>query len=44
MVPIDKLSILVTVAFSRVVFREKLTLRSGCGLVLIVTGTLVMLL
>ena len=43
-VPIDKLSILVTVAFSRVVFRERLTLRSGCGLVLIVTGTLVMLL
>ena len=41
---IDKLSILVTVAFSRVVFRERLTLRSGCGLVLIVTGTLVMLL
>ena len=43
-VPIDKLSILVTVAFSRVVFREKLITRSGCGLVLIVTGTLIMLL
>ena len=43
-VPIDKLSILVTVAFSYLVFREKLTLRSGCGLLLIVGGTLAMLL
>ena len=42
-VPIDKLSILVTVAFSRLVFREKLTARSGWGLVLIVGGTLTML-
>lgn len=41
--PIDKLSILVTVAFSYVVFREKLTKRSGLGLVLIVAGTLAML-
>ena len=43
-VPIDKLSILVTVAFSYLVFREKLTARSGWGLVLIVAGTLAMLL
>ena len=43
-VPIDKLSILVTIAFSRLVFREKLTARSGWGLALIVAGTLVMLL
>ena len=43
-VPIDKLSILVTVAFSWLVFREKLTLRSGWGLALIVGGTLAMLL
>lgn len=43
-VPVDKLSILVTVAFSRLVFHEKLTVRSGLGLVLIVSGTLVMLL
>ena len=42
-VPIDKLSILVTVAFSYVVFREKLSRRSGIGLVLIVVGTLLML-
>ena len=43
-VPIDKLSILVTVAFSYVVFHEKLTRRSTLGLVLIVAGTLGMLL
>lgn len=43
-VPIDKLSILVTVVFSYVVFHEKLTRRSGLGLGLIVAGTLGMLL
>ena len=43
-VPIDKLSILVTVAFSWLVFLEKLTARSGWGLALIVCGTLAMLL
>ena len=43
-VPIDKLSILVTVAFSWLVFREKLIARSGWGLALIVCGTLAMLL
>lgn len=43
-VPVDKLSILVTVAFSYAVFHEKLTTRSGIGLALIVTGTLAMLL
>lgn len=43
-VPIDKLSILVTVTFSRLVFHEKLTVRSGWGLMLIVTGTFIMLL
>ena len=42
-VPIDKLSILVTVAFSWLVFREKLTARSGLGLLLIAGGTLTML-
>ena len=41
--PIDKLSILVTVAFSYLVFHERLTRRSGLGLVLIVAGTLAML-
>lgn len=43
-VPVDKLSILVTVAFSRLVFHEKLTARSRWGLALIVAGTLIMLL
>ena len=43
-VPVDKLSILVTVAFSRLVFHERLTARSGWGLALITAGTLVMLL
>ena len=43
-IPIDKLSILVTVAFSYAVFHEKLTKRSGIGLILIVAGTLAMLL
>ena len=42
-VPIDKLSTLVTVAFSRLVFRERLTSRSAAGLALIVAGTLAML-
>ena len=42
-VPIDKLSILVTVAFSYFVFHEKLTRKSALGLVLIVAGTLAML-
>lgn len=41
-VPIDKLSILVTIGFSRLVFGEKLTARSGAGLALIVVGTLLM--
>lgn len=41
-VPIDKLSILVTIGFSRLVFGEKLTARSGAGLALIVAGTLLM--
>ena len=42
-VPIDKLSILVTVAFSYIVFHEKLSLKSGTGLLLIVAGTLALL-
>lgn len=42
-VPIDKLSILVTVAFSYFVFHEKLTKKSSLGLILIVAGTLAML-
>ena len=43
-VPIDKLSILVTIAFSYIVFHEKLSLKSGTGLIFIVVGTLALLL
>lgn len=42
-VPIDKLSILVTIAFSYMVFHEHLSKKAAVGLVLIVAGTLVML-
>ena len=42
-VPADKLSILVTVLFSRVVFHEKITRKSGLGLAGIVSGTLLLL-
>lgn len=43
-VPIDKLSILVTIAFSYLVFHEKLSKKAVFGLVLIVAGTLSLLL
>lgn len=43
-VPIDKLSILVTIAFSYIVFHEKLTRKAMWGLGLVVAGTLAMLL
>lgn len=43
-VPIDKLSILVTIAFATFVLHEKITRRAIVGLVLIVAGTLLMLL
>ncbi|HIS44795.1 MAG TPA: EamA family transporter [Candidatus Scatomorpha merdigallinarum] len=43
-VPIDKLSILVTIIFSGVVLHEKLTRRAAVGLVLIIIGTGAMLL
>lgn len=42
-VPIDKLSILVTIVFSYFVFKEKLGKKAFIGLVLIVVGTLVLL-
>jgi Predicted membrane protein len=42
-VPIDKLSILVTVLFGYLVFKEKLHGKSAAGLVLIVAGTLLLL-
>lgn len=43
-VPIDKLSIVVSVAFAWIVFKEKLLGRGLAGLILIVTGTLILLL
>lgn len=42
-VPIDKLSIVLTVAFARLVFKEKLSRKAFVGLVLIVAGTLLLL-
>ena len=42
-VPIDKLSIVVSIVFSYFVFKEKLTHKSFTGLVLIIAGTLIML-
>lgn len=43
-VPIDKLSILVTIVFSGLVLKEKLSRKAGVGLVLILAGTGAMLL
>ena len=41
-VPVDKMSILVTVAFSYMVFGEKLSGKAAAGLTLMVIGTLIM--
>lgn len=41
-VPIDKLSILVTILFSWIVFHEKLSKKAAWGLVCIVAGTLLL--
>jgi len=41
-VPIDKLSILVTIAFSRIVFHEKLSKKAAIGVVLITAGTVLL--
>jgi len=41
-VPIDKLSIIISVAFSWLVFKEKLTKKAALGLALMVSGTLAM--
>ncbi|HIS76252.1 MAG TPA: EamA family transporter [Candidatus Merdivicinus excrementipullorum] len=43
-VPIDKLSILVTIIFSGVVLKERLSRKAGVGLLLILAGTGAMLL
>ena len=42
-VPIDKLGILVSIGFSALVFRERLSRKAVVGLVMIVGGTLMML-
>lgn len=42
-VPIDKLSIVITVIFSYIFFKEKLDKKSFIGLILIVIGTLLLL-
>lgn len=42
-VPIDKLSIVITIAFSYFILKEKLSLKAFIGLVLIVIGTLLLL-
>lgn len=41
-VPIDKLSMLVTIAFSWIVFHEKLTKKSTAGVILITVGTVLL--
>lgn len=42
-VPIDKLSILVSVLFSYIIFHEKLSKKAAAGLALLTAGTLLML-
>lgn len=42
-VPIDKLSIVITVAFSYIVLKERLSKKALAGLILIVSGTLLLL-
>ena len=41
-VPIDKLSMLVTIAFSWIVFHEKLTKKAAAGVLLITAGTVLL--
>lgn len=41
-VPIDKLSMLITIAFSYIVFHEKLTKKAAFGVVLITAGTILL--
>lgn len=41
-VPVDKLSILITVLFSLAVFKEKLKIKAWAGLLLLTAGTILM--
>lgn len=43
-VPIDKLSIIVTIVFSRIAFKEHLTRKASIGLAAIIIGTLIIVL
>lgn len=43
-VPIDKLSIIVTIAFSRIFLKEKISRKAFAGLFLIISGTMLLLL
>lgn len=43
-VPIDKLSILISIGFSALIFKERLSKRAALGLLLIVAGTMLMIL
>lgn len=40
--PIDKLSVLITVLFGRLVLKEKMTARSWTGIILLTAGTVAM--
>ena len=42
-VPVDKLSIVVTVIFSYIVFKERLSKKAFAGLLFIILGTLLMI-
>ena len=42
-VPVDKLSVLITILFSYLVFKERLSKKSLLGLILLVAGTLLMI-
>lgn len=42
-VPIDKLSIVVTIAFSYLFLKERLTKKAFCGLLLVIAGTILLL-
>ena len=42
-VPIDKLSIVVTILFSRIVLKERLTGKAWAGFVILICGTLLLL-
>lgn len=42
-VPVDKLSVVITVAFPRLFLKEQLSKRASLGLLLVIAGTLLLL-